>query len=195
MKPARIHITGPSGAGSTTLGHALADRLDFPVHDSDDYYWLPTAPPYREPRPAADRARLFAEMIGDRTDWIFTGSLMGWGDRFIPLLDLVVFLYVPCDCRIARLREREGRHFGNKAVAPGGWRHEETEDFIEWASHYDDGTRDGRNLGNQRAWLAGLPCTVLELQGTLPPTALADAVTGELAAMQSRLADWPHEIS
>ena len=191
MKPARIHITGASGAGSTTLGHALADRLDFPVHDGDDYYWLPTTPPYRQPRAAEDRARLLAEMVGERADWIFTGSLMGWGDRFIPLLDLVVFLYAPADCRLARLRERETRHFGVDAVAPGGWRHEETEDFIEWSSHYDDGTRDGRNLENQKAWLAALPCPVLELQSTLPRDRMVEAVLARLEAMRDRLADWP----
>jgi len=195
MKPARIHITGPSGAGSTALGHALADRLDFPVHDSDDYYWLPTTPPYRQPRSTEDRARLFAEMTGQRADWIFTGSLMGWGYRFIPLLDLVVFLYAPPDCRVSRLRERETRHFDAKAVIPGGWRHEETEDFIEWASHYDDGTRDGRNLENQRAWLSALPCPVLELRGTFPRADFVEAVMGQLAAMQGELADWQHQIS
>ena len=195
MKPARIHITGPSGAGSTTLGHALADRLDYPVHDSDDYYWLPTSPPYRLPRPAEERAGLFAEMVGTRADWIFTGSLMGWGDRFVPLLDLVVFLYVPAECRLMRLRQRETAHFGDDAVAPGGWRHEETEDFLEWASHYDDGTRDGRNLENQRAWLANLPCPVLELQGTLPRAELVEAVVGRLEMLQDRLAEWPRQPS
>ncbi len=191
MKPARIHITGASGAGSTTLGHALADRLDFPVHDGDDYYWLPTSPPYREPRPAEVRARLLAEMVGDRADWIFIGSLMGWGDRFIPLLDLVVFLYARAYCRTTRLRERESRHFGADAVSPGGWRHEETEQFLEWSTHYDDSTRDGRNLENQRAWLAALPCAVLELESTQPRANLVQAIVEKLEAMQESLADWP----
>ena len=28
--------------------------------------------------------------------------------------------------------------------------HKEVEEFIEWASHYDDGTREGRNLHGTR---------------------------------------------
>jgi len=38
----RIHLTGASGCGVTTIGRALATRLALPVPDTDDYYWLPT---------------------------------------------------------------------------------------------------------------------------------------------------------
>jgi len=44
MRKCRIHIFGASGAGVTTLGRATADALAFPHHDTDDYYWLLTAP-------------------------------------------------------------------------------------------------------------------------------------------------------
>jgi adenylate kinase family enzyme len=44
MKSRRIHLMGASGSGVTTLGRALAARLALPHHDSDDYFWLPTAP-------------------------------------------------------------------------------------------------------------------------------------------------------
>ena len=59
-----------------------------------------------------------------------------------------------------------------------------------WASHYDDSTLEGRHLANQRAWLAALPCPVLELQSTEPLPNLVDAVLEHLAAMQEMLADW-----
>jgi adenylate kinase family enzyme len=48
MKSRRIHITGASGLGVTSLGRALADALALPHHDTDDYLWLPTTPLYRE---------------------------------------------------------------------------------------------------------------------------------------------------
>lgn len=35
----KIHIMGASGAGTTTLGKALAARLPHVHLDSDDYYW------------------------------------------------------------------------------------------------------------------------------------------------------------
>ena len=58
MPTRRIHTMGPSGAGITTLGRALADALAAPHHDTDDYYWHPTAPPYRENRGVGNRHRL-----------------------------------------------------------------------------------------------------------------------------------------
>ena len=95
MKTCRVHITGASGAGVTSLGRALADALSISHHDTDDYFWRPTNPPYLEIREVADRVRLMKEMFLDRSDWVLSGSLDGWGDPIIPSLDSVVFLYVP----------------------------------------------------------------------------------------------------
>jgi adenylate kinase family enzyme len=180
VKTRRIHITGASGSGVTTLGRALADALALPHHDADDYLWLPTTPPYRELRPVEDRLRLMREMFLPRADWVLSGALDGWGDALIALFDLVVFLQVPGAVRIARLRDREARHFGADALAPGGWRHAETESFIEWASHYEDGTREGRSLARHAQWLATVPCRVLRLDGMRPMGHLVGEVTAAL---------------
>jgi adenylate kinase family enzyme len=166
MKTCRVHITGASGSGVTSLGRAVAEALAISLHDTDDYFWRPTNPPYREMREVADRLRLMREVFLDRSDWVLSGSLDGWGDPIIPHLDLVVFLYVPTPIRLERLRAREARRFGADAVAPGGSMHQQAEYCVEWASHYDDGTREGRNLARHQAWLATLPCPVLRLDGT-----------------------------
>jgi adenylate kinase family enzyme len=168
MQSRRIHIMGASGSGVTTLGRALADHLALPHHDSDDYFWLPTVPPYRTQRAVAERLRLMQDVFLPRADWVLSGSLAGWGDELIPLFDIVVFVQTARDLRLQRLRAREAAHFGADAVAPGGWRHDETESFVEWASHYEDGSREGRNLARHEAWLAGLLCPVLRLDGSRP---------------------------
>jgi adenylate kinase family enzyme len=175
MKGRRIHVTGASGSGVTTLGRALADALALPHHDTDDYFWQPTAPPYRTQRDAADRLRLMREMFLPRADWVLSGGLDGWGDALIPHFDLVVFIVTPQEVRMRRLRAREAAHFGAEAVAPGGWRHEATESFLEWASHYEDGSREGRSLARHQAWLARLPCPVLRLDGSRQLDALVVA--------------------
>jgi adenylate kinase family enzyme len=182
MKTCRIHITGASGAGVTSLGRALADALTISHHDTDDYFWRPTTPPYREMREVADRIRLMREVFLDRSDWVLSGSLDGWGDPIIPFLDSVVFLYVPTRIRLERLRARESRRFGSDAVAPGGSMHQQAEEFVEWASHYDDGTREGRNLARHQAWLAALPCRLLRLDGIRPLPDLVREVCLEFQA-------------
>jgi adenylate kinase family enzyme len=180
MKSCRIHIVGASGSGVTTLGRALADTLAIPHHDTDDYFWQPTVPPYQEKRERADRLRLMQEVFLPRADWILSGSLEGWGDDIIPYFDLVIFVSTPSEIRLQRLRAREATHFGSDAVAPGGWRHRDTEDFVEWASHYEDGDREGRSLAKHEAWLATLPCPILRLDGSRP---LAELVGACLAAL------------
>jgi adenylate kinase family enzyme len=168
METRRIHITGASGAGVTSLGRALADALAIAHHDTDDYFWRPTNPPYSEIREVADRLRLMSEVFLDGPDWVLSGSLDGWGDPIVPVFDLVIFLYVPTAIRLERLRARECQRLGADAVAPGGSMHQKAEEFIEWASHYDDGTREGRNLARHQAWLASMQCRVIRLDGVRP---------------------------
>ena len=93
MKSRRIHITGASGAGITTLGRALADALAVPHHDTDDYFWQPTSPPYQRNREKADRLRLMQEMFLGRAEWVLSGSLDGWGDP------LIAHFIWSCSCR------------------------------------------------------------------------------------------------
>ena len=180
MPTRRIHVVGASGAGVTTLGRALADALSIPHHDTDDYYWLPTDPPYQQVRHVADRLRLMREMFLDRSDWVLSGSLDEWGGAVIALFDLVVYLTVPTDVRLERLRKREARRIGG-SVGPDDPRWRESEDFIEWASHYDDGTREGRNLQRHVAWLATLHCRVIRLDGTRATDDLVRMTLAELA--------------
>jgi adenylate kinase family enzyme len=177
MKPSRIHVTGASGSGVTTIGRALANALALPHHDADDYFWAPTIPPYMVKRPVEDRLRLMSEVFLPRADWVLSGSVDGWGSEINEatrthivdfVFDLVVFVSTPTDIRLARLREREARHFGAEAIAESGWRHQEAESFIEWASHYEDGTREGRSRLRHEAWLLTLKCPVIRAAGNRP---------------------------
>jgi adenylate kinase family enzyme len=180
MKPCRIYVMGASGSGVTTLGRALADAMAVPHHDTDDYYWQPTIPPYQKKRDIAERLRLMRELFLPRADWILSGSLDGWGDAIIPSFDLVIFLVTPRAIRLQRLRDREAMHFGADAIAPNRWRYKETAEFIEWASHYEEGDLEGRSMARHETWLVKLPCPVLRLDGSRH---LLDLVTKVRAAI------------
>ncbi|MBI1211996.1 MAG: AAA family ATPase [Alphaproteobacteria bacterium] len=185
MRTRRIHITGPSGAGVTSLGRALASALVVPHHDTDDYYWQPTNPPFQEKRDVPDRLRLMRELFLERDGWVLSGSLGDWANSITPYFDLVIYLYVVPEIRLQRLREREAKHFGEDAVAPGGWRHQETEEFIEWASHYELSDREGRNSRRHQEWLAQLSCPVLRLNGAQ----LLAALVGEAETHLVKIAE------
>ncbi|MBS0241175.1 MAG: hypothetical protein JSS20_03285 [Proteobacteria bacterium] len=178
--PCRIHVTGGSGAGVTTLGRELAQRFGVPHADTDDYYWLPTEPPFSETRPRADRIRLMRELFLPRVAWVLSGSLDSWGGEITEYFDLVVFVDTPTAVRLARLEARERRRYGAAAVAPGGSRHEAVSAFLDWAAHYDDGLREGRSRFRHETWLGGLKCPVVRLDGALPVAGLIKAVEDAL---------------
>jgi adenylate kinase family enzyme len=170
MKSNRIHLFGASGSGVTTLGRALAVACAIPHHDTDDYYWTPTTPPYKIKREIADRLRLMQDMFLPRADWVLSGALDSWGSSLVQHFDAAVFVDTPADIRLARLAVREATRFGQNAVRPGGWRHPEATEFLEWASHYDDGTVPGRSRARHEAFIATLPCPLLRVDGSQPVT-------------------------
>ncbi|SLM49863.1 conserved protein of unknown function [Nitrospira japonica] len=161
-------MMGGSGTGVTTLGLSVATRLKCACLDTEDFYWLPTTPPYREKRPVEDRIILIREKLESvqSSGCVLSGSLDGWGDPLIPLFDAVVFLAAPVHVRIERLRWREKERFGTEALAPGGAIHDQHEAFMEWAAAYDAGTMPGRSLPRHEQWLKRLPCPVRRLDGT-----------------------------
>ena len=114
----RIYIIGASGAGVSTLGAALAFRLQAPHFDVDDYYWYPTDPPFEQPRSATDRIALLKTDLAVG-QWALSGSLDGWGDELIQDADLVVFIDTPTEVRIERLKARESQRYGER-ILPGG---------------------------------------------------------------------------
>lgn len=175
MHAQRIHILGASGSGTTTLGAALADHMGVAHFDTDDFFWLPTEPPYRTIRPNDERKALLRTALASQTHWVLSGSLFGWGDEFIPQFERVIFLYVPPEARLARLQARQEQRYGRR-IAPGGDMHQANRDFLAWAGRYDSTGTLERNLAGHRAWLATLPCPVLEIAGTQPAFETLDMV-------------------
>ena len=175
----RIHVTGASGTGASTLGRALADALGVAFVDTDDIYWMPPSPRFTTKRSAPDRLRQLVTAQGPG-GWIVAGSLSGWGDRAIADADLIVFLTVPTAQRLARLRRRERAEHGER-ILPGGDMARIHSEFINWAAQYDDPHFSGRSRVMHEAWLIEQTAPVLRLEGTRPVDALVAEVLAALA--------------
>src|SRR5262245_36413654 len=160
----RIHILGAFGSGTTTLGRALAERLQYLHFDTDDYVWLPTDPPYTQQRERTERQRLLMEDLTAHDAWVVSGSLCGWGDVAIPLFELVVFLAIPHAIRMKRLHRREHARFGER-ILPGGDMYESSQAFLARAASYDEGGLDMRSRQRHDQWLSTLPCPILYFEG------------------------------
>ena len=163
----KLHLFGASGTGVTTLGRALSQTLEVPYFDTDDYFWLPTAPPFTERRPAAARDARLATDLAQAPHWILGGSVVGWGEHWRTAFELAVFLWLPPSLRLARLRTRELARYGDVIFTEPA-RATQYQAFLSWAAGYDDNSTGGhRTIANHTAWLARLRCPVLELRGDL----------------------------
>jgi adenylate kinase family enzyme len=167
--PTRVLITGASGSGTTTFGRALALHWGCSFYDTDDYYWLPTDPPFRRKQDRATRAARLLQALRDAPTTVLAGSILNWGLELEDSLSLIVFLTVPAQIRVARLREREMQRFGRADPA-----------FLAWATQYDEGTVEGRSLSRHEAWLTKRSCPVLRIDGDTSPECRLARVLGVL---------------
>ena len=159
----KIHITGASGSGTTTLGHALGEQLGWAHLDSDDFFWVKTDPPFQTKRDAQERTDLLLAALGAAPAWILSGSIMGWSKLEPPGFDLVIFLSLPGDTRLARLKAREEERYGAAALEPDGAQYQESVEFLAWAAAYEDAETVGRNRIAHERWLAEQTCPILRL--------------------------------
>ena len=178
MSSLKVHIVGASGSGTTTLARALAPSLAATALDSDDYFWLPTQPPFTDRRDRALRHQLVMADLEQHPRAILSGAIIGWGDDLEHAFDLVVFLSLPHDLRVSRLRDRELARYGQI-----------NEPFIAWAAGYDDDppSSSTRNRRRQHEWLSERRCPVLRLEGDLT-VAERVALTHQQLAPLSRAA-------
>jgi adenylate kinase family enzyme len=171
MRRSRLHVTGASGSGTTTLARAVADAWAVPHADSDDYFWLPTDPPYRIKRPAPERVALMEQVFLPRQGWVLSGSMLGWGDDVVARCDAVVFVTLD---PVERMRRLEARDQVRRERGQADER--SREEFLTWARGYDDPSFEGRSRVAHEEWLARLTCPVLRLDSALTRDELRDAV-------------------
>ncbi|MFC2038688.1 AAA family ATPase [Chloroflexota bacterium] len=176
----RIHIFGASGSGTTTLGRCLSLNLGLPHFDSDDYFWAESDIPYSRQREEIERQELLRSDLQERSDWVLSGSLCGWGDFTIPMFTTAIFLWIPEEIRIGRLKKRETERYGVEALQPGGWFHDNSEAFIAWASRYDSGGLEVRSRILHEQWMDELPCRVIRIEETLSTEELVAKVENQL---------------
>ena len=171
MRRCRLHVLGASGSGTTTLARGLANRWSAPHADADDYFWVPTVPPYVERRPDADRLALMRDVFVPREAWVLSGSMVGWGEEIVDECDAIVFLTLDPSERMRRLEAREVHRRGGEEFDEGAWAA-----FLEWARGYDDPSFGGRSRAVHEQWLAERRQPVLRLDSTAAPEALVAEV-------------------
>ncbi len=184
----KVYIFGASGSGTSTLGRELGGR-GFRWLDTDDFFWMPTDPPYTTPRDRAERVRLLTEQLLKEGDVCQSGSVGSsepmWGEPLLELFDLAVFIYTPSELRLKRLEMREYEYFGDR-IREGGDMYKEHVEFMEWNARYDTAAAwTQRSLATDEAVMAKyLKCPILRLDGTANVAENANLVIETLKTLE-----------
>ncbi len=171
-----IAIVGLNGSGKSTLNHLLAGELGYFEMDVEDYYF-PQQKAHRqwaldhaqvweqEQQPYAgeqDQAQVEAALLRDmeaHPQFVLSCVKLNWCQALRDRIGVVFYLQVPLEIRLARIRQREVRRFGQRAL-PGGDMYEQQERFRALISQREPATVE--------ASLAAMPCSVVRLDGTRP---------------------------
>ena len=164
--PTGIMIIGPSASGKTTLGKKVAQLLDFPYFDVDDFIWRFDTPQlYTVMYSREEKISRLQEAIAPYEHFVIAGSMSSFHQAFDDYFSMMVFLYVEPGIRVQRANERAIQRFGDR-VLKGGDMYESNQDFLKKIRQYE---KDGSpNLTEQKEWMNSLSCKKLELDGTQP---------------------------
>lgn len=177
-----IIIFGPTGAGKTTLGKLVAQKLGYPYYDIDDYIWRKdTEVPFTVMYTRKEKADRLMEAISRHEHFVMAGSMSSFHAAFDPLFDLAVYLTADTDVRAARVHERELAMFGSRAL-PGGDMFEAHQRFLRECASYDKDDYDPRTRQQHLEWVSTLPCKVLHLNGEDDLTKNAQTIISSYSA-------------
>ena len=180
-----IIVFGASGAGATTLGKEIAQRLNFQHLDIDDYLWCwNTKIPYTVVRSREERTKHLMNDIKKYPNFVISGTIFNDRKLFEHLFDLAVFISTPAEVCAERVRIRELARWGDR-VLPGGDMYKTTRfhgdfnDYIANAQKYDTADVSKFGLKLHKQWVSELPCPVLHLDGMKDITENADWVVAQ----------------
>lgn len=128
----RIIICGLNGAGKSTFGKALAERMGYRFVDVEDLYFPKTDPDYlyASPRTGKEVVKLLLDILRREDDLVFSSVTGKYVENASAYFQYCVILNVPKNIRMQRVKNRSFEKFGERAL-PGGDLYEKEQSFYE----------------------------------------------------------------
>ena len=153
-----IAIVGGNGSGKTTLGKYLSDLIGYKHMDVEDYYFLDSNIPYAKARTKEEVQDLILADIETYHRFIVSSVNADMGPRINALYEYIVYIDVPLDTRLERIRKRAFSKFGNR-VLTGGDMYEQEEKFFRFVAN--------RTMEKTDTWIQSMSCPVIYIDGRL----------------------------
>lgn len=178
----KILLFGASGAGATTQGNDLSKVLGIPYFDTDNYFWEKSDIPYTIRKDPGERNNLLKSDLNKQNSWILGGSIVSWGKEWLSAFDLAIFLYVPSEIRISRIKKREFEKYGD-IIFTDPQRIRLYNEFVKWSMGYDDNTAKGRTLAAHEDWMKSLTCPLIVIKGDFSLIERREIILKQLKAL------------
>lgn len=157
--PKGIAIVGGNGSGKTALGAALSEELNYKHMDIEDYYFREAENPYSQPRTRKEVVQSMELDAVKYRNFIISAVNCDFGDKINSLYECVIYLKVPLEIRLKRVKQRVYDRFGDR-VLEGGDMYEQEQGF------FDSIVR--KTMEETDRWVKGVSCPIISVDGTKP---------------------------
>ena len=177
MLPKKIAIVGNNGSGKTTLGAALSKELKYKHMDIEYYYFKESEIPYSQSRTREEVIQLIETDIEKHPNFILSAVNGDLGDKINSIYEYVIYLKVPLDIRLMRIKQRAYIRFGDR-VLEGGDMYEQEQRFFDSVVT--------KNMKKTDEWLQGISCPIIYIDGTKPMDEI-------IKSLMTKLTEFRHE--
>ena len=155
----RIIVCGGNGAGKSTLGKQLAQKLNYKFMDIEDYYFPKTDANYiySTARSREEVSSLLLEDMKRHKNFILASVKGDYGDEIVSMFTCGVYINMPRDIRLKRVRDRAFGKFGDRML-PGGDLYEREQRFFDMVER--------RPEQYVEDWLKSLSIPIITIDGT-----------------------------
>ena len=156
-----ILLCGLNGAGKSTIGRILAERMSWQLIDNEDLYFPKEDVSYlfSNPRSKEEVIHLLEEKIEEDDRFVFAAVKGDYGEKLLTKLDYVVLIEVPKETRMERVKMRSAQKFGDRIQEHGDLADTENAWFSVVNSRPENFVTE---------WLERVPCPVIRIDGTAP---------------------------
>ena len=154
-----ILLCGLNGAGKSTIGRILAERMSWQFIDNEDLYFPKKDASYlfSNPRSKEEVIHLLEEKIEEDDRFVFAAVKGDYGEKLLKKLDYVVLIEVPKETRMERVKMRSAQKFGDRIQEKGDLADTENAWFSVVNSRPENFVTE---------WLERVPCPVIRIDGT-----------------------------
>lgn len=135
----RIIICGGNGAGKSTIGTELSNKIGVPFFDVEDYYFPSKSDAYyyNAARSKKEVEKLLMIDFDKSEEFVFATTKPNFCNEIIAKFTLVIYIKTPKDVRIKRVIDRSYKKFGDR-ILPGGDLYEVENKFFNMVNRRDE---------------------------------------------------------